>query len=202
MMRKISLNEFANEKKSYLTKLDKSKKGDIDEKIIPLLKRINLDNDLYTTSSCSGRVMLWSGSGKKNETEWIKVSHELIDREFLEVKTSEMETLEVRTLRVENAGKLVWLRVEPFILHVCCRNLEAAEKFLETVRKVYKKSCLLSTSNKVIVEVRGSEFIEMPLYENGETLLNRSLEWLVEMVNKKMVRIWAGMEKMEKSMKS
>ena len=70
---------FENDKKTFLMKVDKSKKGEIDDRVISLMKTINALPDFYTTSSCSGRVYLWQGTGKKNETEWIKVSHDLID---------------------------------------------------------------------------------------------------------------------------
>ena len=49
---------FDNEKKTYLPKADKSKKGDLDTKIIPLLNKFNSLPDYYTTSSCSGRVYI------------------------------------------------------------------------------------------------------------------------------------------------
>lgn len=176
---------FPNEKKMYLAKQDKSKKGDIDEKVIPLLKIINSKEDYYTTSSCSGRVYLWIGSGKKNETQWIKVSHELIDETFFSI------------LPVEG---VVWLRAEPFILHIACKDLGAANQLLEKSRQIYKKSCLLSASNKILVEIRGSEMIDMPLYQDGKILYSGELSWLVQLVNDKLRHMWDGMEKFSKKL--
>ena len=173
---------FDNEKKTFLAKLDKSKKGSVDEKIIPLITAINKTTNYYTTSSCSGRVYLWCGSGKKNETQWIKVSHDLIDLSFLE--------------NVDNLS-LVWLRLEGMILHVACRDLDAANHLVELARGIYKKSCILSASNKIIVEIRGSEFLEMPLYNDGKLLFCGDFNWLVELINQKMERMWRGMEKMK-----
>ncbi|MEK6845980.1 MAG: hypothetical protein AABY26_04420, partial [Nanoarchaeota archaeon] len=110
------MSYFLNNKKTFLAKLDKSKKGEVDEKIIPLLNIINSKEDYYTTSSCSGRVYLWRGSEKKNEMEWLNVSHELIDENFFELK---------------NYDGLIWMRLEDMILHVCCTDLESANKLLE-----------------------------------------------------------------------
>ena len=45
---------FETDKKTALTKIDKSKKGQIDEQIKPLCDLINSSVDYYTTSSCSG----------------------------------------------------------------------------------------------------------------------------------------------------
>ncbi len=172
---------FDNEKKTFLAKLDKSKKGSIDEKIIPLIIVFNKTSNYYTTSSCSGRVYLWRGSGKKNETEWIRVSHDLIDVNFVQL---------------ERKDGLIWLRLEGMIMHVACRNLAAANRLLEEVRHRYKKSSILSASNKIIVEIRGSEFIEMPLYQDGKVLFSGEINWLVELINQKMERMWQGMEKL------
>ena len=174
---------FLNDKKTFLAKQDKSKKGEMDEKIVPLLQHINRHSDYYTTSSCSGRVCLWKGTGKKNETIWLKVSHELIMEDFLDS---------------DDKVGLIWLRLEPLILHVACKDLAAANTFLELMRRLYKKSCLLSIQNKIIVEVRGSEFMEMPLYQDGKKLFAGDREWLVELINEKLEKMWEGREKAER----
>ena len=171
---------FDNEKKTFLAKLDKSKKGSIDEKIIPLITVFNKTSNYYTTSSCSGRVYLWRGSGKKNETEWLRVSHDLVDLRFLQI----------------NESGVVWLRLEGMIMHLACRDLNAANRLLEEVRHLYKKSCILGASNKIIIEIRGSEFIEMPLYFDGKLLFSGDISWLVELINQKMKRMWEKMEKL------
>ena len=175
---------FQNEKKTFLEKLDKSRKGDIDERCIPIVNIINEKEDYYTTSSCSGRVYLWktTGTGKKNETEWLKISHGIVNDDFFDI----------------DEGGLIWLRVEPFIMHVACRDLDTANKLLNKARAVYKKSSLLSISNKIILEIRGSEFIEMPLYDDGKLLFNGDLNRLVELVNEKLKRIFNGIESFQR----
>lgn len=175
---------FPNNKKTYLAKSDKSKKGDIDIKIIPLLETINALSDYYTTSSCSGRVYLWKGTGKKSETQWLRVSHDIIQEEFF---------------ACSEKGGLVWLRLEGMILHVACENLQAAHALLEKARKFYKKSCILSASSKIIVEIRGSEFMEMPLYRDGELLFSGDFSWLKEIINQKLEKMWKDMEKFKKT---
>ncbi len=168
----------------FLTKNDKSKKGDIDTRVIPLLNALNQLPEYYTTSSCSGRTYLWTGTGKKNQTEWIKVSHDLIDENFLQ--------------NLPAKKGVIWLRVEPFILHVACKDIETANRLLEKSRQIYKKSCILSASNKIIIEIRGSELIEMPLFVDGKSLFQGEYSWLVAVVNEKLNRMWKGMEKFQK----
>lgn len=59
----VSLTEFNLQKESILKKLslstkDRSLKGYVDEAIKPLLKTINNHPELYTTSSCAGRIQI------------------------------------------------------------------------------------------------------------------------------------------------
>ena len=219
---------FMNNKKTFLAKVDQSKKGSIDARVTPLLDTINKKADYYTTSSCSGRVYLWKGTEKKSEMEWLRVSHDLIDEDFVKIGLGgpsvnrpmacslsltaqpnfehasipkiisvllanhhSLEWWNTPRFNIEKSG-VVWLRLEPFILHVACKDLECASAFLEKARRVYKKSSLLSTGSKIMVEVRGSEFIEMPLYKDGKLLFCGDKEWLRKMINTKLQKIWAG----------
>ena len=50
--------EFLQRKKDILSKEDKSSKGDWDKRIIELCDKINSSEKYYTTSSCSGRVIV------------------------------------------------------------------------------------------------------------------------------------------------
>ncbi len=172
---------FLNDKKTFLAKSDKSKKGSVDERLLPLINLINSKDHYYTTSSCSGRIYLWQGSGKKNETEWLKVSHELIRDDFFEC----------------GQMGLVWLRMEGAILHIACKDMDSANKLLEAVKMVCKKSGLLSASNKIIVEIRSSEFVEMPLYLDGKLLFSGELSWLMDLLNQKLKQTWERMRKVE-----
>ncbi len=179
---------FPTEKKNQLAKQDKSKKGEIDERVKHLLEAINALPEYYTTSSCSGRIVLWRGLGKKNEVEWLKVSHDVIEREFFELKEK------------ENIG-VVWLRLEPLILHVACKNLEAANKLLDLAKLLYKKSCLLGIKNKIMVEIRGSEFVEMPLFKEGKLLFpEEEFVWLTELLNEKIKKVWEKTEKLREKL--
>ena len=172
-----NIMNFENDKKTFLEKLDKSKKGSVDEKLVHLLSVINSKDNYYTTSSCSGRVYFWRGTGRKNETEWLKVSHDLIDDNFFEMDK-----------RFETG--IIWLRMEPMILHVCCKDLQTANNLLEKVRTIFKKSCILSASNKIIVEIRGSEFIEMPFMKEGQKLFDGEASFLTQLVNQKLQNTW------------
>jgi tRNA wybutosine-synthesizing protein 3 len=72
---------FEKEKKEFLTKKDKSRKGTIDNRIKKLVNKINSLDDFYTTSSCSGRVLILAmpKSNKKNEVQYLFTTHNKTD---------------------------------------------------------------------------------------------------------------------------
>ena len=56
-----TFNHFDSEKSRVLEdKEDASRKGSIDAPIIELVKYINEQENYYTTSSCSGRIIVFS----------------------------------------------------------------------------------------------------------------------------------------------
>src|SRR3989338_5583747 len=153
---------FQTRKNNVLRKQDKSKKGAIDGHIKDLINTINDSEDYYTTSSCSGRIVLLklSESKKKNEAEWIFTSHELVDADdILEVLKNVPE-------------EQVWLRFEPPIIHVCCKNLESAEKLLEVARvSSFKKSGIFSVKT-LSVEINSNDRVDCLISKNGKITAN------------------------------
>ena len=57
-MAAISDAHFSTEKARVLGKVDLSRKGSVDEPITELVSYINSLRDFYTTSSCSGRLVV------------------------------------------------------------------------------------------------------------------------------------------------
>ena len=77
-------DNFNQRKKDVLSKTDKSSIGKWDEKIISLCEKINSKENYYTTSSCSGRILLMIEQEKKGENLFLFVSHDKIS--FKELK--------------------------------------------------------------------------------------------------------------------
>ncbi len=71
-------DKFLKRKKDILSKIDKSSKQCWDKKIVPLCKKINSLKNYYTTSSCSGRIVIIKDKNKKQENLFLKVYHDLI----------------------------------------------------------------------------------------------------------------------------
>lgn len=56
---------FASQKKRVLGRLDRSKKGGIDVPIAGLIDALNSSPAYFTTSSCSGRIVVFGGHGSE-----------------------------------------------------------------------------------------------------------------------------------------
>merc|ERR1712142_869662 len=75
---------FLKQKAVALTGVDLSRKGNIDAHVQPLVSFINEQSDYFTTSSCSGRILVFiqsleeSGKIKKRNCEWLLTTHDRI----------------------------------------------------------------------------------------------------------------------------
>ena len=186
---------FEQHKKHTLEKMnskDKSKKGSVDKHIKKLVDTINTKEDYCTTSSCSGRTLLFkeSASGKKQDTEWLFVSHDTVELE--EIKT-----------RLKPTTETVWFKFEPYIIHVSCKDIESAQKLISLLRDSgFKRAGIISLSKKITIEVIGNERIDTPIIsEEGILVEEKYLEFLVNEANKKLETNHSHINKMYEMIK-
>ena len=190
---------FENNKKTCLNKIDKSNKQSIDQDIKPLIDLINSLDDYYTTSSCSGRILLIEKkSDKKQDARFVFAEHKKANLQDIK-KSLEKATQENQPAiggRRERAGGTnkhnhdLWLRQESIILHVCCRNLESAKELLKTVRNIgIKRAGIIHIGKKIILEIIGTESMETIIARNGKLIIsNDYLKTIIKEANKKLER--------------
>jgi tRNA wybutosine-synthesizing protein 3 len=180
---------FNLEKKQAIDKIshDKSKKGDIDIQILPLVNKINANPDYYTTSSCAGRILLIVPGEKKNKTEWPYVSHDM-------VKFGEIEP----TL-ADLPKETMWFRMEHPIIHISCRDMEVADRLLKTANDTgFRRSALLTFSNRIIAEIMIPEKMDVPISEKGELLVSVDyVKCLIKHANRKLKESRKKLKKLE-----
>jgi tRNA wybutosine-synthesizing protein 3 len=178
-------DEFEFRKMNQLRKNDKSSEQRWDDKIKELCEKINKTKDYYTTSSCAGRVVLVKGIPKKAEDIFLFKSHNKVS--FSEIK---------KALEEINYKKLIYFKQEPFILHVACRTLEDAENLLDKARDAgIKKKGIITTRSRVIVELNGTEKLELPITEE---LTDNYLKFLLKEANSRLERTWEKLAKLER----
>ena len=217
---------FQTRKANCLSKRDKSSAGRIDPRAVDICAEVNVREEYYTTSSCSGRCFLYCGDGIKSwqhnnsaaistsssgggaaaaddgggEEDVIgsssgsghgffqrtRVNHDLIHEptRYFNLKTLPTdrsgggdpiptigqfeslgnnenfknkldETCQFANCDGDGDGdddaimSPVWLRYEPFILHVMCRSLKAAEVLMALARPSFKNVGLTSWNHVV-----------------------------------------------------
>ena len=97
-----------------------------------------------------------------------------------------------------NGDASIWLRFEPFILHVACRSLAAANALMTAARPSFKNVGLTTwkeDGSRFLVAIWGDEGLEMPLStpEGGNTpLLPHHSAWLASLVNQRHERKFCG----------
>ena len=190
-MKSISIMTFEKEKTEFLNKNDKSRKGSIDEKIIKLVDKINSLDNFYTTSSCSGRILLLAiqDSNKKNKAEFLFCSHN-------KIKYSDLN-------KIISSKKLpkndIWFRVEPVILHIASNNIDNSKKILNLARDIgFRRSGIISIGkNKIIMELISTEKIYAIIGKNGKLLIDKNyFEILIDEGNKKLEKTWKKIDKL------
>jgi len=185
---------FLNEKKQALnkiTKFDNSKKGSIDKQIIDLINLINKHSNYYTTSSCSGRIMVIKPSKVKYEAEWLFSSHEVVSVE------------EVKKSLTKLPDETIWLRMEPPIIHVCAKDIDSADLLLKKANNAgFRRSAVLSLKKRLMIEIMIPEKMDVPIAENSELIVSEDyLRKLIGYANIKLEKAHSRLKKLERLFK-
>jgi len=187
---------FVEQKKTCLDKLykpDLSRKGDVDTPLIPFIDLINSHTNFYTTSSCSGRMVLFTDNGdeRKDTSEWLFVSHE--ETNFEKLKPS-LEKI---------PQSILFFRFEGFILHVCAKTFEDAKQFLVFAQNHgYKYTGIIAATKRFIVQVLGVDRFDVPIAKDGKLLVSHEyISSLVDLGNQKLQRTHAGINRLHEAFK-
>ncbi|MBR9676318.1 hypothetical protein GOV05_04890 [Candidatus Woesearchaeota archaeon] len=170
---------FDKEKKKYLDALykhDNSRKGSVDDQIKYVVDEINNLRDYYTTSSCAGRIVIIELpiNGKKNEAKWLFTSHEA-------VKELNLEELNF-------SSHPAFFKQESFIIHLCARNLDSANKLINKAREAgFKRGGIISANKRIMMEILGTNQITAPVYYDDKIMVSKEyFELLLKIGNKNL----------------
>ncbi len=182
------MDSFNKRKQDVLSKLDKSHIGEWDSKIAKLCNKINKLNNYYTTSSCSGRVILMIEQDKKGEDLFVFVSHDKIS--FEELK----KNIELALKKNKN----IKFKLEPCILHVACRSMEDAEKIQAKAKLAgWKNSGVIGVKNSFTAELGATDRLEFPVIRDKKILVDDNfLKIIVDESNKKLEKSWMKIDKL------
>ncbi|AWP04715.1 putative tRNA wybutosine-synthesizing protein 3 -like [Scophthalmus maximus] len=181
LSRAVMERTFRQWKTQCLNKLDQSKKGSVDQHIEHVVSLLNSCEQYFTTSSCSGRVVLLDGPPESSDVQkqncvWLLVSHQKCTADEL-------------VSGLAKAGRDAVLKFEPFVLHVQCRRLEDAQLVHSAaINSGFRNSGLtVGKSGKIITAVRSTHGLEVPLSHDGKLLVAPEyLHFLTQIANQKM----------------
>jgi len=179
-------SRFESQKREAMKKLsDAVDSCNADKGILPLLEFINSLEDFYSTSSCSGRIVLLHDLGNKLDSSWLGKWHR-------EVDAGEV----LGAMRNPPAGGTVLFKYESAILHLVARELEGAKRLLVIAKEAgYKRVGIQGLKqDKYLVEICDTGRVDVPVIDNGTVLVEDSyISYLVGLANKKFRK---GMEKL------
>tara|TARA_Y100000815_G_scaffold225397_1_gene212960 strand:- start:165 stop:749 length:585 start_codon:yes stop_codon:yes gene_type:complete len=187
--------EFNQYKANAMKKLEDAKsEGLVDEGVISVLNSFNSHPDLFTTSSCAGRLQLivLPDIGRKDSVELRKTWHRSV--KFEEVKEA-LDNLDIPS------NSIVILQGQSPIFHVSCRTMELAQKFRGIVHSQGWKYSSLITGNedKWVVEILSASRIDNLLFRDGviDPPYDDRLKFIIEESNKILIKAQSRLEALE-----
>ena len=170
------------------------KQGKVDEQMQGLCKFVASTKRFYTSSCCSGRILLLEKQGsRKIDTFFHRKWHrEITFGELLE-GFNEMTKGEV------------WLKVDPFILHIGAKTLEDANIVLAAMKKagVKRGGIIVAEPEKFLIEFQGTETMSAPVKKGAKKLAGE--EYLMELLsyaNDLVSKNYRRLEKLEAELKN
>ena len=172
-------------------KAKKEKKAD--KKIIPLVEFLFSKKDYFTTSTCSGRIVLLQLDSKesKQPKAFFAKWHEI------------PKFKEVWEKANEKCKQNLWFKQEPFVLVIGTNSLENAKKLMSICRNngVKKAGIMACEEGKFLVEIMGSHYLSFLAKENSWLLVDEKFfKKQFETACKKLKISWKQLERLEKDL--
>ena len=181
MSMSVNYSAWINRKQAFLKRLERDiVTGYFDRELYSLIKLLNSFNDMFTSSSCSGRLMVFS-----SKRPW--------DRRSIRIylKThNRIDVNEVISILEKSRDENLWFILQPPILHVSCLTVNRAQELLKVARNVgFKHSGIISFARTgIVVELRGNEQLAVPLKLKGKLICRKTrLKTLVKWANKMLL---------------
>lgn len=167
--------------KSYLRIWEDLEIGYLDRDLLPLLTLINRDADLYTTSSCSGRIVILDG-----EYPWIRDESHVVFKTHVPAQKDDILEIYQR-----QPFRRLWIIVNGPILHVYSRSIQKAIKIIQMSRRCgFKHSGILGARRDrgVFIELISGIYMSHLLRTRDQVITSSEyIETLLDIYNKSLV---------------
>jgi len=186
--------EFIQQKEKNVKKFKKALlENKIDEGIKEILTILNKSERYYSTSSCSGRIILLQlpNIGDKKNACFLGKWHRQIEIDEI-------------TESMKKAEKgIIWLLAQSPIIHIGAKSLDSADNLLKiALSSGFKNSGLKSTNKNIIIELCSTERLDTPVGKD-QTLFceNEYLELIIEISNQIIKRSSEKTTKLKKNLR-
>lgn len=185
--------DFIFNKKKAIKKLNDAKKENkVDSKIIPIIDLINSFDEYYTSSSCSGRIVLLElpKIGDKKNAKFLGKWHRKITKKEL-----------LDAFKKTNMGQ-IWFLAQAPILHLFSKSLSSGDLLVKTaVSCGFKNSGFRSIKKNIVIEITSTERIDCPIGKNGRIFgQDEYISFLVDVANEVMDRSSKKLKKLVEQM--
>ncbi len=169
----------------YKRLLEEAERGLVDFDIRDFLFKFNEKcRDVFTTSSCSGRIIL----AEAPRLSLVKSSHEF---KFLAKWHRPVVTREIVDIIESHRPRNAWLLVRAPIIHFSAKSLDVGLKLLRIAQNVgFKHSGIISIREygEVVIEVQADDRIDTPIIIDGEWIVREeTLDVLVQIANEALM---------------
>jgi tRNA wybutosine-synthesizing protein 3 len=153
---------------------------------------VNSLPEFFSSSSCAGRIMLL----KVDESE-SKKEAAFLARWHRKITPSEAWG----ELQRKAGAPEVWLKQEPFILHLGTNSLENANRILECMKLagIKRGGIMLARPEKFLLEIVGTQNISLPVKKGNRIIVDRKFfDFVVKRANKKLLANYAALKRFER----
>ncbi len=152
----------------------------VDEKAIPVIECFMKKTGYFTTSSCSGRISLSYAplKGKKKDHVFIKKWHDVPKLEDI-----------LESINASEWKDILWLKFEPFIFHIGCKDLKYAEKLIkECIALGFKRSGIFRLSPFPLVEIIPTGYFSVSLGKDNKLFVDEiAIRWFYEVIKELLI---------------
>jgi len=190
---KITNRSFLQAKERAMESLKKAiEKKEVDEKAIPIIKKLNGIDEFFTTSSCSGRIVILEIPSLGNK----------VGAKFLGKWEDNIALDDIKNALGKAREGEIWLLAQPPIFHVSASDLDAAYRLIKAAKQSgFKNSSIRAIGKRVAVEISSTEEMDVPLGIDGKLLCDEKyLSLLVSLANEIMERAKNKLSILEKNL--
>jgi tRNA wybutosine-synthesizing protein 3 len=185
---------FLKSKEKALTSLNKAKNDNkLDQDIEEIINTINLKKEYFTSSCCSGRIVILElpELGNKREAKFLGKWHRDIQYNELIEATKQAKT------------GMIWLLAQSPIIHVITNSYSLADNIIKiAINSGFKNSGYKSIKNNIVVEICSTERLDSPIGNNGKlSLSNEHLKFLLTISNFIIKKSKTKLKKLQKNLK-